>query len=112
MKTLGTKRLEKEFEDVLKKFEEFYLQDKKFINGDEMSVADLSALNELTQNYFTNDFNFAGKFPKVKEYIERCIENPVVSEVHKEIKGFRAYIQGIMAAAAAKKKEEEGEAKN
>jgi len=75
----------KEAEAVLKTFEEIYLKDQKYIAGDLLTIADLSAVNEITQTYLTTDFDYS-KFPRVKEYVERCLQNPVLAEVNKPLK--------------------------
>ena len=77
----------KGLEVVLKTFEEVFLKDQKYIAGDIPTIADFSAVNEITQTYLTTDFDYA-KFPRVKEYVERCLQNPVLFELNQPLKAF------------------------
>jgi glutathione S-transferase len=85
-------------EEACKKLEEIFLKDTKYVAGDKLTIADLFCANELTQLYFTTDFNFT-PFPKVKEYIERCLENPVINEVNQVPKRFPEFMKKMMASA-------------
>lgn len=87
----------KEAEGVLKTFEDIFLKDNKYISGDSLTIADLLAVNELTQVYYTTEFDFT-KYPRIKEYIERCLENPVILEVNQEIKKFPEVIKNYLAS--------------
>jgi len=86
-----------EAEKALKTFDEVFLKDKKYINGDEMTIADLSAVNELSQNYFATDLDY-GKYPRVKDYVERCLGNPVLGKTQDAIKAFPDLIKAYLAS--------------
>ncbi len=90
-----------EAEDTLKKLSDCYLGDKKYINGDELTIADLSAISELTHVYFTTDLDF-NKFPRVKAYVERCLENPVIQKLTEPVKAFPAMIKAFIASKEKK----------
>jgi len=77
----------KDVEETLKRFESVFLQDKKFICGESLTIADLSAANEFFQLYTATDFDF-GKFPRVKAYMDRCLEDPAVRETTRPIVEF------------------------
>jgi glutathione S-transferase len=81
-------------EDTCKKLEEVFLKDTKYVAGDEITIADFLAVNEMTMLYFATDFDFT-KFPKVKEYIERCLENSVLAELNEPVKGLSDYMNQI-----------------
>ncbi len=79
----------KDVEETLKKFESIFLQDKKFICEEDLTIADLSAANEFFQLYIATDFELEKKFPRVKVYMERCLlENPAVRETTRPIVEF------------------------
>ena len=86
-----------EAQGVVKTFEDIFLKGSKYISGDSLTIADLLAVNELTQVYYTTDFDFT-KYPRVKEYIERCLENPVILQVNQEIKKFPEMIKNFLAS--------------
>ncbi len=65
---------------TLKKIEEIFLQDKKFLCGDEMSIADLSACSEIIQLHMVG-FDFS-QYPKITQWLERCFESPIIKDVH------------------------------
>jgi len=67
----------KKVEEVLKTFDEIHLKDKKYIAGDQITIADFSTVNELAQVYFNSDIDW-NKYSRVKAYLERCLENPVI----------------------------------
>ena len=76
-----------ELETVCREFETVFLDGKKYIAGDILSIADIFALNELTQIYYTTDVEF-DNMPVIKEYIERCLLNPVLKNVNQPVKEF------------------------
>jgi len=94
--------IKEEAEKALKTFD---LKDQKYINGDEMNIADLAAVNELSQNYFTTDLEI-GKYPRMKDYVERCLGNPVIGKTQEAIKGFPDRVKAYLASL--KKAEGEG----
>jgi len=75
-------------EEACKMFEEVYIQGKKYIGGESLTIADLFAVNDLTTIYFATNFDF-NKFPSIKAYIERCLENPAIRDVNKPIESLR-----------------------
>ena len=64
-----------EREDVLKttlaKLNDHFLKDSKFIYGDEISVADLQALCELTQSWMV-ETKYEGDYPNLKRWVADC----------------------------------------
>ena len=66
---------------AFKYIESVFLKDTKFLAGDEISIADLSAACEIMQLKCT-PFDF-GKFPKLEEWLNRCMEYPEMKEAHK-----------------------------
>ena len=64
-----------ECEETLKKsltrLNDHFLKDSKFIYGDEMSVADLQALCELTQSWMA-DKRFEDDYPNLKRWVADC----------------------------------------
>jgi len=103
---LDLETCKKEAEAALKTFEEIYLKDHKYIANDILTIADLSAVNEITQTYLTTDFDYS-KFPKVKEYVERCLQNPVLQQVNKPVKDFPEMFAKLTAAAKSKEEEKQ-----
>jgi len=65
---------------TLKKIEEFFLKDKKYIFGDEMSIADIAACSEIIQLKMIN-FDF-GPYPILEKWMEKCFENQAMNEVN------------------------------
>jgi len=65
---------------VLKRIEDFFLKDNKFIFGDEMTIADLAACCEVTQLRMIN-FDFSS-YPVLQKWMERCFENQAMKDVH------------------------------
>jgi len=77
----------KNVEGAVSKIDSIFLQDKKYIAGDNLTIADFSAVSEISQLYFATDFDF-NKFPRVKSYIERCFENQVIKESNQGLLDF------------------------
>uniref|UniRef100_A0A8C9MJF5 glutathione transferase n=1 Tax=Serinus canaria TaxID=9135 RepID=A0A8C9MJF5_SERCA len=72
---------------VLKQFEEKFLQDKPFIAGSEVSLADLVALVELMQAVCA-DYDLFEKRPKLAEWrrrVEEAVGKQLFLEAHQEI---------------------------
>jgi len=67
------------------KLQKFYLQGKKYIVGESLTIADIFAVNELVTVYETTGFNFK-KFPEVYDYMMRCLENPCLKEVNEPLR--------------------------
>jgi len=85
--TYKVEEVKPEVEAVLKTFEEAFLNGKEYIAGDVLTIADIFAVNELTQIYYTTDFDFS-KTPVIKAYIERCLGNPVLLATNDSVKQF------------------------
>lgn len=62
-------------EDTLKKalakLNDYYLKDSKFIYGEEISVADLQALCELTESW-TVEIKYEDDYPNLKRWVADC----------------------------------------
>ena len=65
---------------TLERIEEFFLKDKKYIFGDEMSIADIAACSEIIQLKMIN-FDFS-PYPILEKWMERCFENQAMKEVN------------------------------
>lgn len=66
---------------VLKTIEGVFLKDNKYLCGDEMTIADLSAFCELTQLRMIN-YDFSG-YAVLSKWLERMLADPVIQDVHK-----------------------------
>jgi len=84
---LNKEEIRNEFENACKTFEEVFLSKSNYIADDILTIADLFAINELTQIYFTTDYDFE-KFPLIQAYIKRCLQNPVINEVNLAVKEY------------------------
>lgn len=83
------------------RFEKHYLKDNKYIaGGDDITIADLFAVNDFSQIYYTTSFDYS-KFPKLKAYIERVLENPVMKELNAPIKQFGEAAKNKLVPAPA-----------
>ena len=80
-----------------KKLEEIFLKDSNYIAGDNITIADLLAVNELTQLYYATDFNF-DEIPRTKKYIEKCLEHPIIFETNATIRDFPNAVKQIPKA--------------
>lgn len=65
---------------TLKTMEQHFLKNTKFIYGDEMTLADLSACCEIMQLKFIN-FDFS-PYPILTAWLERCMDHKVLQDVH------------------------------
>ena len=95
--TTTTEEIRPQVTAAIEEFERVFLQGKKYIGGDVLTIADLLAVNELTQLYFATDFNF-DKVALAKAYVERCLENSVIREVQKDIKEFPEVVKNLPKA--------------
>ena len=70
--------------NAVSRLEDYYLKDTKFINSDEITVADLQAMCEITQYWMTGD-NLENGHPNIERWLKDCQEelNPHFDEVHK-----------------------------
>ena len=73
-----------DLENTLSKFDSTFLQDKKYIAGDKFTIADLTAATELFQLLIGTDADF-NKVPRVKAYVERVFEDPVIKETNRSV---------------------------
>ncbi|XP_071482777.1 glutathione S-transferase theta-1-like [Diadema antillarum] len=85
-KTASEERIQRDLDKLktqLDKLERAFLKDNKFLLGDEISVADVLAVPEITQ-CLTSDRDVTEGRPKLKAYVERVKErlNPLYDEVH------------------------------
>ncbi|NXC49860.1 GSTT1 transferase, partial [Penelope pileata] len=81
------KSVTEELNVVLKQFEEKFLQDKPFIVGSEVSLADLVALVELMQPFSAGYDLFAAR-PKLaawRERVEEALGKPLCQEAHEAL---------------------------
>ena len=74
-------------EEVLNKLDSIHLGDKKYLAGDNLSIADLFAMGELTMISLATPFDFT-KYPRVNAYIDRVTQNPIISEINKPVAEF------------------------
>ena len=51
--------------------ESYFLKDKKFVTGDEMSIADLSFLGEVTQYWIADCDIYKGR-PNIERWMAEC----------------------------------------
>ena len=79
--------------EALKKFDEIYLQDKKYLAGNKITIADLTAVNQIFQVYFMADIDLK-EFPRVKAYVDRSLENPVLLEVSQPLREIAKKLRG------------------
>ena len=71
------------FEKMLDTFQSYFLKDTEYISSNQISIADIMALNELTQLVAIGIDVCKGR-PKVTEWFERCKQalQPHFDEVH------------------------------
>ena len=64
--------------------ENYFLRDRKFIGGDEISVADLQAVCEFTQ-FWMMHIDPAKDYPRIAQWMKdvQTAVGPVFDEVHK-----------------------------
>jgi len=93
----GLDKFQEDGENVLKQFEEIYLRDQKYIAGDQLTIADIFMISELVLAAKYTDFDLKD-YPKSKAYMERCLENQVLKEVHEAYEGFAKMMAGIREA--------------
>jgi glutathione S-transferase len=83
-------------ERSIKLFEDYFLKDTKFINSDEISVADIQAACEFTQFWMVN--NEAELFkdhPRIQRWLDDCHKtlNPTFDKVHRML--YKARDNGV-----------------
>ena len=80
------KRATSQMKQSLDIVEGYFLKNNKFVAGDEISIADLLFVCELTQ-YWSGSINPCEGRPNMTRWIAECqgILNPHFDEVHKEI---------------------------
>eukprot|EP01015_Nassula_variabilis_P023892 TRINITY_DN450_c0_g3_i2.p1 TRINITY_DN450_c0_g3~~TRINITY_DN450_c0_g3_i2.p1 ORF type:complete len:246 (-),score=52.82 TRINITY_DN450_c0_g3_i2:99-836(-) len=78
--TFDVEAQERNFHKSMKILEEYWIRDKQFIAGEQISIADLSLTCELIQLLFVN-FDFT-KYPKVRTYILNMLNIPQIKKVH------------------------------
>ena len=92
---LDQQKVDKGIEDLnraVKHIDEYFLKDKPFIAGEEISVADVLAVCELTHLQAVELETLYTSNPKVDAWIKRVTDklNPDFDEVNKPLVGFRA----------------------
>ena len=70
---------------------EAWLTASPYLTGNEMSIADLSAVCEVTQHRIV-EFDMS-PYPHVQAWVNRLMENPVIAELHQVLNGLRAMIE-------------------
>ena len=78
-------KLVEAFEEACKKLEEVYLKEWKYLAGDTLTLPDLFLTNEITQLLYHKQYDFS-KYPKIKAYAERCLQNEILNDVQSEVK--------------------------
>ncbi|KAG8596007.1 hypothetical protein GDO81_001705 [Engystomops pustulosus] len=76
-----------EFRDIMTQFEEKFLQDRPFLTGDEISLADLVAIVEIMQ-VLAGGIPIFEERPKLKAWkqrVEKAIGPELFREAHEEI---------------------------
>ena len=82
--TWTTESLEKPVGKILKTFEEVFLKDGKYLNGEsEMTIADISAACEIMQLKKTH-FDFS-RFPVLEEWLNKCMAHQEMIDAHSVI---------------------------
>jgi len=74
-------------EQACELFTKYFLGDKKYIVGDHLTIADIFAFHEFITISETTGFDFDG-FPEIKEFMKRCLENPVLKELNEPVEMF------------------------
>jgi len=78
---------------AFKRIDEVYLENCKYLDSDEMSIADISAVCEI-MNIKTTEFDFS-PYPKMEEWLKRCMAHEEMKEVHKN---FFNFMEGVKKA--------------
>eukprot|EP00347_Sterkiella_histriomuscorum_P023404 403334766 len=75
-----------DFRKSLKLIENYWLssQNKQFLVGDQMTLADLTSACEMA-HYLPTQEDFYKDFPKIKAWLGRIMDIPEVKEVHQQI---------------------------
>lgn len=78
------------FEKMLDMLQSYFLKDTQYISSNQISIADIMALNELTQ-VVALGIDFSKDRPKIAEWYERCKQalQPHFDEVHTRIFSIR-----------------------
>ena len=77
----------KTLQSALKMMEEHFLKETKFVNSDQISIADLLAVCELTQLWMTDEDNIISDRPRIAQWIAdvQSTLSPHFDEVHKMV---------------------------
>jgi len=90
----GFENYKEEVQNCLKQFDELYLKDQKYIAGDQLTIADIFAVLELKleEDHLGCDLK---AYPKIKAYVDRCLENKVLKEVNEMGNGLPKLIEEL-----------------
>ena len=85
---VNTEKIEearKTLQSAFKMMEEHYLKETKFVNSDQISIADLLAVCELTQLWMTDEDSILSDRPRITQWISdvQSVLSPHFDEVHK-----------------------------
>ncbi|XP_061393130.1 glutathione S-transferase theta-1-like [Musca vetustissima] len=85
-------KFRKEMETHLKYLETMWLNDRKFVSGNALTVADLFGACEIEQTKICN-YDVTKKFPKITDWLARVREesNPFYDEGHKYVEKLAAF---------------------
>ena len=83
----NVKELKKAVTKMLSELESYFLKDKQYIMGDEISIADILAVCELTELLACHEQGLYESNPAVKAWVDRVRQrtNPHFDETHKMI---------------------------
>lgn len=81
----AVKKYRSKVEDMLVKFESYFLKDRKYLAGNEITLADIFGACEIMQIYACHEHAAYEKSPIIKAWLERVREetNPYFDEAHK-----------------------------
>ena len=72
--------------NALDVIENYFLKDKRFVGGDEISIADLQFLGEMTQYWLAGTDLYKGR-PNTERWMEECqkVLNPHFEQIYQPI---------------------------
>ena len=78
------------FKRTIQQLEDYYLKDHKFIHSDEISIADLQAITELTE-FWLLDLDPVEDNPRLARWMADCrdVLQPTFDEVHGTVYSIR-----------------------
>jgi len=97
-KQLNEEQVKKDFENALNDLENIWLKDEKFIAGaDEISIADLSAFNEISE-FLLVDYDFS-KYKKVSDWYKKISALEGMKKAHEKFGEVIEFVKAKNAAA-------------